>query len=67
MPLSGYSPNGKRYKEDWDADRNPRVDCIKEWVKFLKNKKHFPNGGKAATEPHAPALSDFEAWVGQAQ
>lgn len=66
-PLPGYSPNGKRYKEDWDADRNPRVDCIKEWVKFLKNKKHFPNGGKAATEPHAPALSDFEAWVGQAQ
>ena len=65
--LPGYSQNGKRYRGDWDADKNPRADCAKEWVKFLRSRKHFPNGGRAATEPHAPALSDFEAWVGQAQ
>ena len=67
QPFPGYSPNGKRYREDWDVNKNPKQECIKAWVKFLKSKKRFPNGGIAALEPRAPALSDFEAWVGQAQ
>lgn len=65
--LPGYSVNGLRFKEDWDAQKNPRKVCAKAWVKFLKNKSRFPSGGSAALEPRAPALSDFEKWVGSAQ
>ena len=65
--LPGYSDNGKRFVDDWDADKNPKNECAKLWVKFLRNKKHFPGGGAAALEPKAPTLADYEAWVGAAQ
>ena len=42
-------------------------DCAKLWLKFLRNKKHFPAGGVAALESRAPAFADFQAWVGKAQ
>jgi hypothetical protein len=65
--LPGYSENGKRFVDDWDAEKNPKKDCAKLWVKFLKSKKNFPGGGIAALEPKAPTLADYEAWVGAAQ
>jgi hypothetical protein len=65
--LPGYSENGKRYVDDWDAEKNPKKDCARLWLKFLRSKKHFPTGGVAALESRAPAFADFQAWVGKAQ
>jgi hypothetical protein len=65
--LPGYSENGKRYVDDWDAEKNPKKDCARLWLKFLRSKKHFPAGGVAALESRAPAFADFQAWVGKAQ
>jgi hypothetical protein len=35
-------------------------------VRFLQNKQHFPNGGVPASEPGAPSLAAFQAWIGKA-
>jgi hypothetical protein len=37
-----YTENGKRYVDEWDAEKNPMKDCAKLWLKFLRSKKHFP-------------------------
>ena len=65
--LPGWSENGKRYVDDWDPDKNPKKKCARNWVKFLKSRRHFPGGGITALEHKAPTLADFEAWVGKAQ
>jgi hypothetical protein len=65
--LPGYSSRGKRYVEDWDAEKNPTKSTTKAWLDFLKSTKHFPGGGIAALEHGAPSLADFTQWVRKAQ
>jgi hypothetical protein len=62
-----YTENGKRYVDEWDAEKNPMKDCAKLWLKFLRSKKHFPAVSITALEHRAPTFADFQAWVGKAQ
>ena len=65
--MPGFSKRGKRVKGAWDDHKNPRKELVKLWVKFLKNKANFPEGGASALERGAPSLADFKQWVGKAQ
>ena len=67
VQLPGYSKEGKRLTSQWDANKNPRRACARDWVRFLKSKKHFPEGGLPALEQGAPSLSTYESWAGKAQ
>ncbi len=50
----------------WDADKNQLKETAWEWVKFLRDSKHFLAGGVPALEPNAPNLAAFQAWIGKA-
>jgi hypothetical protein len=67
LSMPGYSDGGKRWRGEWDSDKNPTKSTTIEWVKFLKSKKNFPGGGAPALEHSAPSLADFEKWVSKAQ
>ena len=49
----------------WDADKNQLKETAWEWVKFLRDSKHFPAGG-VPLEPNTPSLAAFQAWIGKA-
>jgi hypothetical protein len=66
MRLPGYRPSGSRVLGSWDGDKNPNKETTRNWVRFLQNKQHFPNGGVPASEPGAPSLAAFQAWIGKA-
>jgi hypothetical protein len=66
MRLPGYQPSGRRTVGKWDADKNQLKETAWEWVKFLRDSKHFLAGGVPALEPNAPNLAAFQAWIGKA-
>ena len=67
MTLPGYSDKGRRFKGEWDAEKNPMRDTAKLWTKFLQSNINFPGGGAPALEHGAPSLADYKDWVGKAQ
>ena len=64
--LPGYKESGSRILGRWDGDKNPKKETTKEWVRFLQDKQNFPSGGVPASEPGAPSLAAFQAWIGKA-
>jgi hypothetical protein len=66
MRLPGYRPSGNRILGAWDDDKNPRKEAARDRVRFLQDKQNFPNGGIPASEPGAPSLAAFQAWIGKA-
>jgi hypothetical protein len=67
MNLPGYSDQGRRFKGEWDAEKNPTRETAKLWIKFLQSNNNFPGGGAPALEHGAPSLADYKDWVGKAQ
>ena len=59
---------GERQSDSGEMGRRQesKKETTKEWVRFLQDKQNFPSGGVPASEPGAPSLAAFQAWIGKA-